>query len=65
MECCWQRIACGVTQPYLAEFIQTFPRDWVWDHRETKTNTEHLMGNAVPLELECFVAEGVDPVLLR
>ena len=45
--------------------IQTFPRDWVWDRSETRTNTEQLIGNAVPAQLARFVAEGVEAVLLR
>ena len=37
--------------------IQTFPSDWKW--HGNKTNVEQMIGNAVPVELGCFVARGV------
>ena len=37
--------------------IQTFPPDWIWTG--TKTNVEQMIGNAVPVALAKFVAEGV------
>lgn len=37
--------------------IQTFPPDWIWSG--TKTNVEQMIGNAVPVALAKFVAEGV------
>ena len=43
--------------------IQTFPKSWVWDHRLPKTVTEQLVGNAVPVKLARFVAEGIRAAL--
>ena len=43
--------------------IQTFPRDWTWDPREPRTVTEQLIGNAVPVKLARFVAEGIRAAL--
>lgn len=37
--------------------IQTFPEDWNWTG--TKTDVELMIGNAVPVELARFVAEGL------
>ena len=37
--------------------IQTFPSDWVWP--VTKRDVEQMIGNAVPVALAKFVAEGV------
>ena len=37
--------------------IQTFPPDWVW--HGSKTDIEQMIGNAVPVQLARFVAEGV------
>ena len=37
--------------------IQTFPPDWIWSG--TKTDIEQMIGNAVPVALAKFVAEGV------
>lgn len=37
--------------------IQTFPSDWIW--AGTKTSVEQMIGNAVPVALAQFVAEGV------
>ncbi len=37
--------------------IQTFPQDWRW--KGTKTDIEQMVGNAVPVALARFVAEGV------
>lgn len=37
--------------------IQTFPHDWVW--HGCKTDVEQMIGNAVPVQLARFVAEGV------
>lgn len=37
--------------------IQTFPADWIW--AGTKTSVEQMIGNAVPVALAKFVAEGV------
>ena len=41
--------------------IQTFPPDWQWTG--TKTDVELMIGNAVPIELARFVAEGLKVVL--
>ena len=43
--------------------IQTFPQDWNWPADRTKTDTEQLVGNAVPVELGKFVAEGIQEAL--
>ena len=37
--------------------IQTFPPDWIWSG--TKTDVEQMIGNAVPVALAKFVAQGV------
>ena len=39
--------------------IQTFPQDWSWDARFSKTVMEQLIGNAVPVALASFVACGL------
>ena len=39
--------------------VQTFPKGWKWQSERTKTDTEQLVGNAVPVGLGKFVAEGV------
>ena len=41
--------------------IQTFPTDWEW--AGTKTDIETMIGNAVPVELARFVAEGLKVAL--
>lgn len=41
--------------------IQTFPPDWQWTG--TKTDVELMIGNAVPVELARFVAEGLKVAL--
>ena len=41
--------------------IQTFPADWQWIG--TKTDVELMIGNAVPVELARFVAEGLKVAL--
>ena len=41
--------------------IQTFPPDWRWIG--TKTDVELMIGNAVPVELARFVADGLKTVL--
>ena len=43
--------------------IQTFPTDWNWPKARTKTDIEQLIGNAVPVELGRFVAEGIQEAL--
>lgn len=37
--------------------IQTFPEDFVFEG--TKTNTEQMIGNAVPVNLGCYVADAI------
>lgn len=44
--------------------IQTFPPDWSWEEGGAKTTVEQLIGNAVPVELGRFVAEGISEALL-
>ena len=41
--------------------IQTFPEDWQWIGM--KTDVELMIGNAVPVELARYVAEGLKVVL--
>ncbi len=41
--------------------LQTFPEDWEWIG--TKTDVELMIGNAVPVELARFVAEGLKVAL--
>jgi DNA (cytosine-5)-methyltransferase 1 len=38
-------------------YIQTFPKHFVFNG--TKTNLEQMIGNAVPVNLACFVAKGI------
>ena len=44
--------------------IQTFPASWKWKPGSAKTNCEQLIGNAVPVEMGRFVAQGVAEALL-
>jgi len=39
--------------------IQTFPKDWDWRARDRNAEAELQIGNAVPVNLASFVAEGV------
>ena len=39
--------------------IQTFPSEWQWSGKDRNTNTESLIGNAVPVNLARFVGQGV------
>lgn len=39
--------------------IQTFPSHWDWASNDRNSNTELLIGNAVPVNLATFVAKGV------
>ena len=42
--------------------VQTFPKNWMWESDNTqrsKTDIELLIGNAVPVNLARFVAQGV------
>jgi len=38
-------------------YIQTFPKDFIFEG--TKTNLEKMIGNAVPVNLGTFIAEGI------
>jgi len=44
--------------------IQTFPKSWKWKPHSAKTDSEQLVGNAVPAEMGRFVAQGVAQTLL-
>lgn len=37
--------------------IQTFPDNWIWEG--SKTDTEQMIGNAVPVELSYYIAKAV------
>ena len=39
--------------------IQTFPPSWKWDGGNRNASVETQIGNAVPVNLACFVAKGI------
>ncbi|NES72456.1 MAG: DNA cytosine methyltransferase, partial [Okeania sp. SIO2D1] len=38
-------------------YLQTFPEDFIWEG--CKTNLEKMIGNAVPVKLAEYVANGI------